>query len=326
MWQDSEAGRCPLDTPTFTVTSKPAVHCTGLLAIFEQCVLPVEYFLLICRLYSAFKFFPEWDNVLELRRTSVSNELRYVVRCRDDSLFSAIASQREFLLHRKTSPLQWRAYFIYQKRASFFIISDSLSSCGFLKSYSPMKTVALCPQCNGSSINTNRDGRCVASEGTLSASSSTIITQTHILSAWAAPPHLLPPPPPLWSILTLFLSLHCFCSSSLHHSQVYSLCGCGRPGKWKVDTSCQAKKRTSSSFFLSLFFSLLLANVDRKWKKKKKIIWKANTMTQVEPMQGFFLEKSWRKEEAVFVPYSLNVISLFASGATSKSWHLKSYQ
>jgi len=146
--------------------------------------------------------------VLELRRTSVSNELRYVVRCRDDSLFSAIASQRELLLHRKTSPLQWRAYFIYQKRASFFIISDSLSSCAFKKSSSPMKTVALCPQCNGSSINTNRDGRCVASEGTLSASSSTIITQTHILSAWAAPPRLLPPPPPLWSILTLFFCLY----------------------------------------------------------------------------------------------------------------------
>lgn len=59
--------------------------------------------------------------------------------------------------------------------------------------------------------------------------------------------------------LLVFWAQHCFCSSSLHHGQVYSPCWCGRPGKWKTDTSCQAKEGPSS---LSLH-----ANVDRKEKK-----------------------------------------------------------
>lgn len=69
-------------------------------------------------------------------------------------------------------------------------------------------------------------------------------------------------------LLLVFWAQHCFCSSSLHRSQVYSLCWCGRPGKWKSDTSCQAKGPSSLS---------LHANVDRK--EKKKLLW-VFTMTQ----------------------------------------------
>lgn len=68
-----------------------------------------------------------------------------------------------------------------------------------------------------------------------------------ILPEWTAPPSLFSPL--CGRFLHFFLSRRCFCSSSLHLGQVYSLCWCGRPGKWKVETTCQAKTSTSSSLF-----------------------------------------------------------------------------
>lgn len=70
----------------------------------------------------------------------------------------------------------------------------------------------------------------------------------------------------LFFVSTLFFF---FCSSSLHHRQVDSLCGCGRPGKWTVDTSCQAKESNSSSSFFLFFFSLLCLQTWTESRKKK---------------------------------------------------------
>ena len=66
--------------------------------------------------------------------------------------------------------------------------------------------------------------------------------------------------------LHFFLSQHCFCSSSLHLGQVSTLCWCGRPGKWKVSASCQAKESTSSS---QIFFFCLQTWTEKKKEKRK---------------------------------------------------------
>lgn len=86
--------RRPRETPTFTPTSKPGVDCMK---------LPVQ-------LYSADQFFPEWDNALQLRLTSVLNELRYSVLGRDDSL--------SFIQIKAAIAIQRRAYSMLEASAA----------------------------------------------------------------------------------------------------------------------------------------------------------------------------------------------------------------
>lgn len=76
---------------------------------------------------------------------------------------------------------------------------------------------------------------------------------------------------PFFPLCGQFLHFFCldtvFVPPSLPLSQVYSLCWCGRPGKWKVDTSCQAKSNPSSFFF---FFKKKYNFACKRGQKRKE--------------------------------------------------------